>query len=198
MPPMPDGDPGRRRADRRGPLQLRRRARTGRRKRATILFSGQRHSAAPRRRPPSSPSTTTSAPSCGRRRATSAARGRPRRPSAGTACTRQQERRAPLVTELLGRVRGPDRRRHRLHDDRARADRPLPARPLVQPARHRRHGPLRHPRGAAPLLRGRHRPRRRRRARRPRSPTATSKPAVVNDAIARYDIDPEAVDPFLG
>ena len=68
------------------------------------------------------------------------------------------------------RVAGPDRRRHRLHGDRPRADRPLRARPVVHAAGHRRHGPLRHPRGAAPVLRDRHRPRRRRHARRAGGP----------------------------
>ena len=62
----------------------------------------------------------------------------------------------------------PDRRRQRLDGHRARADRPLPAGTVVQPARHRRHGPQRHARGAAPVLRGRHRPRRCRHARLPR------------------------------
>ena len=60
-------------------------------------------------------------------------------------------------------VAGPDHRRQRLHEDRPRADRPLRSRrSSVHGARHRRHGPLRHPRGAAPVLRDRHGPRRRR------------------------------------
>ena len=93
-----------------------------------------------------------------------AARGGARPSSAGTACTPASRPARPLVARLLGRRAGPDRRRHRLHEDRARADRPVPARPPVRAARHRRLGPLRHPRGAAPVLRGRRRPRRRRRA----------------------------------
>ncbi len=65
-----------------------------------------------------------------------------------------------------GRCPRPHRRRHRLHGRRPRTDHAVPPRPLVHPARHGRHGPLGHTRGAAPVLRGRHRSRRRGDARR--------------------------------
>ena len=70
-----------------------------------------------------------------------------------------QTPRTPVVADAARRRPGTHRRRHRLHEDRARAGRPLPARPHLRAARHRRHGPQRHPRGAAPLLRGRRRSR---------------------------------------
>ena len=68
-------------------------------------------------------------------------------------------------------------------------------RPRVRAARHRRLRPHRHPRGAAPALRDRRRPRRGRRARRPGRARATSSREVVADAIARYGIDPDAARP---
>ena len=66
-----------------------------------------------------------------------------------------QSARTPLVTRLLADAAGPGRRRHRLHEAGARAGRPLRARPAVRAPRHRRLRPLRHPRGAAAVLRGR-------------------------------------------
>ena len=96
-----------------------------------------------------------------------AARGRPGHRALEPAAPRAAGADAPR-RRAPARRPGPDRRRLRLHGDGPRADRPLPARPLVHAARHRRHGPLRHPRGAAPVLRDRRRPRGRRHARRPR------------------------------
>ena len=129
--------------------------------------SPARPRAPPGRPRPSWPSTTTSASSCGRPPRYKALReealgGRALEPAA----PRAEPPRAPLVTELLGDGRGPDRRRHRLHEGRARPGEPVGAPGAVHPARHRRLRPLRHPRGAAPLLRDRRRPRRRGRARR--------------------------------
>ena len=124
-----------------------------------------------------------------------AARGGARRSSAGTACTRERARTTPLVTELLAESPGPDRRRHRLHEDRARADRPVRARA----ARSRRSAPTA---WAAPT------PARRCAATSRSTPATSSSPcspvcasagevdaAIVADAIARYDIDPDAPDP---
>ena len=119
--------------------------------------------------------TGTSASSCGRRRRTRRCARRRCGVERWNRLHPSQEPRVPLVAELLGDGSGrcpadrqPDRRRHRLHEDRPRADRPLRPGPPVRAARHRRDGPQRHPRGAAPPLRDRHRPRRRRRAQRPR------------------------------
>ena len=86
------------------------------------------------------------------------------RSSGGTGCIPSQHATHRRCRPAARRRPGPDRRRHRLHEDRARAGRPLPAGPHLRAARHRRHGPQRHPRGAAPLLRDRPRPRRGRRA----------------------------------
>ena len=174
MPPMPDGvDRGRHRraACTAGPTRP-----TAPTQRATILFSGSAHGAA----------------RAGRSRAGRALRRRRRAvvghvatrrcarrrwpPSAGTGCTRPGAGAHAARHRAARRRRGPDRRGHRLHEGRARPDRPLRARPAVRPARHRRLRPLRHPRGAAPPLRGRRRPRRRRRARRPAPRPARSSP----------------------
>ena len=104
-----------------------------------------------------SPNTTTWAPSCGRRRTT---RSSARRRSTVERWNRLHpslEQRVPLVTPVARRFGGPDHRGQRLHEDRARADRPLGTRrAAVQHPRHRRHGPVRHPREAAPILRDRH------------------------------------------
>ena len=70
-------------------------------------------------------------------------------------------RRAAARRPAARRRRRSDRRGHRLHEGGARADRAV-RRPSVRPARHRRLRPLRHPRGAPPLLRGRRTARRRR------------------------------------
>ena len=57
-----------------------------------------------------------------------AARGRPRRRAPQPAAPRADDRRARrTVTEQLATSAGPDRRRHRLHEGRARPDRPLRA-----------------------------------------------------------------------
>ena len=120
----------------------------------------------PRRPRPSWPSTTTSASSCGRPPRTRRCARRRSTVERWNRLHPGQPARTPLVTELLDGVAGADRRRHRLHEGRARPDRPVRGRAAVRPARHRRLRPLRHPRGAAPLLRDRRRPRRRGRARR--------------------------------
>ena len=97
-----------------------------------------------------------------------------------------------------GRRARADRRRHRLHEDRARAGRPLPARPQL----HRRSAPTA---WVAPTPA-------RRCAATSRSTPATSwwpcssalaaegevKPEMVADAIARYGIDPDAASPIHG
>ncbi len=196
MPPMPEGDveaidDG----HRRGPVPV-----AGRRRRADppgddpVLGHAPR---APPARPSASwPSTTTSAPSCGRRRATSAcARTRSAAERWNRLHPEQPAPHARWSPSCCADAHGPDRRRHRLHEDRARPDRPLPARA----ARSRRSAPTA---WAAPTPA-------RRCAASSRSTPATSsspcsprlaaqgdvKPEVVTDAIARYDIDPEAVNP---
>ena len=152
------------------------------------------------RPPPSWPSTTTSAPSCGRRRSTSALREDALAAERWNRLHPDQPSRARRASPSCSPTsHGPDRRRDRLHGDRARAGRPVPARPHVRPARHRRHGPLRHPRGAAPALRDRHRPRRASpcSAALARRRQASSAATSSTDAIARYGIDPDAVDPMF-
>ena len=69
----------------------------------------------------------------------------------------------PLRSPVPRSHRGTDRRRHRLHEGRARHGHPLD-RPPVYGARHRRLRPLRHARGAAHPLRGQRRAHRVRRA----------------------------------
>ena len=144
-----------------------RRARRRRRRRGHDPVLGLGAGRGPRRRRPSWPSTTTSAPSCGRPRRTSGCARRRCRPSAGTGCTPTSRRARRTCHRSCSTTDGPDRRRHRLHEGGARPDRPLGARrPRFIAARHRRLRPQRHPRGAAPVLRDRRRPRRGRRARR--------------------------------
>ena len=152
--------PGRRHHARPVPV----RSRAGRRPSRRRCCSAARRTARPTRRPPHCATATTSVSSCGRPRRTRRCARRRSPSSAGTACTRRNPRARRWSPELLAESAGPDRRRHRLHEDRARADRPLAARPHLHAARHRRHGPLGHTRGAAPVLRDRRGPRRRRRA----------------------------------
>ena len=93
-----------------------------------------------------------------------------------------QEPRKPYVVSLLEGDDGADRRGHRLHEAGAGPDRPLaPGRPV--PAGHRRLRPQRHPRGAAPLLRGGRRVRR-------RSPPSRSSPSgAVDRAVVQRAIE---------
>ena len=125
--------------------------------------SAVRRSAPPRQPPPPCATATTSASNCGRPPRTRRCAKTRWPPSAGTACTPSQPARTPMVAELLAPHCRADRGGHRLHEDRARTGRPVAARPHVHAARHRRHGSLRHPRGAAPVLRDRRGPRGRRR-----------------------------------
>ena len=163
------GDARRRRGGhRRGPLPLGRRARGRRHHPATILFSGTGQPGRPRRPRPSSPSTTTSAPTLYsatsykrlREEALSTERWNRLHPTepARDAVRHRAARRAtgPIVavTDFMKAV--PDQ-----------IARWVPAGAL-HAARHRRLRAQRHPRGAAPPLRGRRRPHRRRHARRPR------------------------------
>ena len=109
MPVMPEVD-GPRRADRRRPLQVRRRSRRRRREAGHDPVLRDRPTSRPARRPPSSPSTTASPPSCGRSRRTrhcartdsSAERHNRLHPSG--------EQRTPLVAERLAESRARSRR----------------------------------------------------------------------------------------
>ena len=170
--PMPDGvEPSgdRARASTSGPTRP-----TGPSTRATILFSGSAHGAAARRPPPSWPSTTTSASSCGRPRRTSALReealdGRALEPPAPGAAAAHAARRPSCSPTPTGPIVAVTDFMKIVPEQVARF---VPGR-TVRPARHRRDGPLRHPRGAAPPLRDRRRPRRGRRAGRARRRRAT-------------------------
>ena len=71
----------------------------------------------------------------------------------------------------------------------------VPGRPRLRAARHRRLRPLRHPRGAAPVLRDRRRPRRGRRAGRAGRRRASVEPSAVADAIERHGVDPDTRRP---
>ena len=179
MPPMPE----RRRARRtivRGPVPLGGGARRARRQRATMLFSGSaqgaaREAAAELAEHYDVGAELWSATSYKALREEALAverwnRLHPGQPAAHAARHRAARRRA-----------GPDRRRHRLHEDRARAGRPLRARPPLRAARHRRLRPLRHPRGAAPVLRDR----RRRTSWSPCSPRLAAQGEVKPEAVDR-------------
>ena len=157
LPDAADPGPARHRGrDRAGPLPVAGGAR-GPDASGPPSCSPVRPRAPPARRRPSWPSTTTSASSCGRPRRTRRCATRRSAVERWNRLHPGQSARTPLVTRLLADAAGPGRRRHRLHEAGARAGRPLRARPAVRAARHRRLRPLRHPRGAAPVLRGRRR-----------------------------------------
>ena len=209
MPAMPDRPrPGRHHA-RAVPRRAARRGQDARRH-AAVLRHGRpgcaRGHDGPRR------AATTSASSCGRRRRTRRCATRRSRSSGGTGCTPARNHACPVVAAAARRRPGADRRRHRLHEDRAGAGRPVRAEPAVRSARHRRHGPQRHPRGAAPALRDRRPARRRRRAvgarmrrarstprrSRRRSPTTASTPTCPTRRSCKC-VPPEAPRrPLLG
>ena len=89
----------------------------------------------------------------------------------------------------------PGRRGDGLHASLRRADPPVGARrPALRRARHRRLRPLGLPQGAAPALRGRP-PARRRRALAALAADGAVPASAVTEAIARYDIDPDKLDP---
>ena len=118
----------------------------------------------------------------------------PWRPSAGTGCTPAEPPRTPYVTDALARRRGPVRRRHRLHEGRARPGRPLGARRRSPPlgtdgygrsdtrAALRRHFEVDAAHVVVAVLTG-------------LAEAGDGKAEEVADAIARYDIDPDAPDP---
>ena len=167
-----------------------------RRHRATRAVLRQRPGRGPPGGRPSSPSTSTSASSCGRRRATSALREDALAVARWNRLHPDQPARTPRVAELLGRVGRPDRRRHRLHD--------------VVPEQIARFLPGRSftPLGTDGMGRSDTREALRRFFEVDTGHVVVAvlaalaaqgdvKPEVVNDAIARYDIDPEAVNPYL-
>ena len=127
--------------------------------RATVLFSGSAQGAGTRRR-------DRAGRAVGRRRravVSDLVQGAPRRgahdrtlePVASVAAAAH-----PARGPAARRCRGADRRGHRLHEGRARADRAV-RRTIVRAARHRRVRPVRHPRVASTPLRGRRAQRRR-------------------------------------
>ena len=197
------GSPGHRGGDRPRPLLVGAGRREGEEGDRAVLRFGLRR---PRsRRPPISPSTTTSASNCGRRPRTRSCARRRSRSSGGTACTPASRPAPRSSSTLLHEAPGPIVAVTRLHADRARADRPLPAGPQLHRARHRRHGPQRHPRGAASPLRGRRRPRRGRRALgarrrgRGRSPrwSPTRSPATASTPMPPAPSTPDLPSPAI-
>jgi pyruvate dehydrogenase E1 component len=165
-------------------------------KRATILFSGRCGRPPPAPPRTSSPSTTTSPPSCGRPPATSGCARRPSPPSATTGCTRRSEpgcrsspscspsRRADhavtdfmkVVPDQVARFVPEGRPFHVLGTDgMGRSD----TREAL-----RRFFEVDTGHVVVAVLTGLLEP-------------ARSTPSVVEDAIRRYDIDPDAVDPYL-
>ena len=196
MPAMPEGDPAELRAAIMRGLYRWSPAPEGPPTRATLLFSGS----APRRGTRGRGRARRALRR--RRRAVVgdfvqvAARGRARGRALEPAAPQPASRGSPQVAELLGEAPGPivavtDFMKI-VPEQIARF---LPGR-TVRAARHRRHGSHRHPRITAPLLRDRSRPRGGRRALGAHAAGEVDADQI-EAAIKRYDVDPEAVDPYL-
>ena len=187
---------GRRGRHRARPVPLPRRARAdGHRTRRRSSRAAPRCS--PRsRRSRCSPRTTTSPPTCGARRATSCCARTRSSAERWNRLHPTEPPRTPYVTELLRDTEGPDRRGDRLHEGGARPDRPLRAAAVRRrSAPTATASPTRGPRCAATS-------RSTRRTSWSRCSTGSRRPSaikaeVVHEAIARYEIDPDTLDPRL-